>query len=159
MCIRDSYRTICTTSVLLSIDEEKGPQVFKIDPAGHCQGFKGCTAGAKEQEAMTLLEKAFKKKAQAGGNFSTDEATEAVIETLQNVIGSDFKPGDLEVSVATTTNPVFKLLNPTEVEQYLNKIADKSQLTLTLQYHSLTCLLYTSPSPRDLSTSRMPSSA
>ena len=26
-------------------------------------------------------------------------------------------------------------------------------------YQSLTCLLYTSPSPRDLSTSRMPSSA
>ena len=27
------------------------------------------------------------------------------------------------------------------------------------QYNCLTCLLYTSPSPRDLSTSRMPSSA
>ena len=26
-------------------------------------------------------------------------------------------------------------------------------------FHALTCLLYTSPSPRDLSTSRMPSSA
>ena len=26
-------------------------------------------------------------------------------------------------------------------------------------YHSMACLLYTSPSPRDLSTSRMPSSA
>jgi len=110
----------------MSIDEEKGPQVFKIDPAGHCLGFKGCTSGAKEQEAMTLLEKAFKKKAQTGEGFSTDEATEAVIETLQNVIGSDFKPGDLEVSVATNINPAFKILTPTEVEQYLNKIADKS---------------------------------
>ena len=32
-------------------------------------------------------------------------------------------------------------------------------LGMVLQGHDSTCLLYTSPSPRDLSTSRMPSSA
>lgn len=110
----------------MSIDDEKGPQIFKVDPAGHCEGFKGCTAGAKEQEAMTLLEKAFKKKLLAGTAFSTDEATEAVIETLQNVIGSDFKAADLEVCVSTTTDQAFRLLTVTEIEKYLNKIADKS---------------------------------
>ena len=35
----------------------------------------------------------------------------------------------------------------------------KSRLLLKLNARSLVCLLYTSPSPRDLSTSRMPSSA
>jgi 20S proteasome subunit alpha 1 len=110
----------------MSIDEEKGPQIFKVDPAGHCQGYKGCTAGAKEQEANTLLEKAFKKKQAVEGKFTTTEATEAVIEALQNVIGSDFKPGDLEVSIATTQAPQLRLLTTTEVEQILNKIADKS---------------------------------
>ena len=34
-----------------------------------------------------------------------------------------------------------------------------SSIELVLLQHSMSCLLYTSPSPRDLSTSRMPSSA
>ena len=36
---------------------------------------------------------------------------------------------------------------------------DKKEMTRELIYNYLDCLLYTSPSPRDLSTSRMPSSA
>lgn len=113
-------------AILISVDEEKGPQVYKVDPAGYMQGHKGTTAGTKEQEAATLLEKAYKKKTQAGGKFSNDEATETVIDVLQNVIGSDFKAGDIEVAIATTANPEFKLLTNTEVEKYLNVIADKS---------------------------------
>jgi len=110
----------------MSIDDEKGPQVFKIDPAGYMQGYKGCTAGPKEAETATLLEKAYKKKAPTGGNFSLDEATEIIIDVLQNVIGSDFKPGDIEVCVSTKANPQFKILSTAEVEKYLNIISDRS---------------------------------
>ena len=110
----------------MSIDEEKGPQIFKIDPAGHCEGYKGCTSGAKDQEAMTLLEKAYKKKVQANAKFSTEEATEAIIDVLQNVIGADFKATDIEVGIVTTADPNFRLLSVAEVEKYLNLIADKS---------------------------------
>ena len=39
----------------------------------------------------------------------------------------------------------------------INDLADTKSNALLFQYDS--CLLYTSPSPRDLSTSRMPSSA
>ena len=35
----------------------------------------------------------------------------------------------------------------------------RSLFNSSMNYRSVTCLLYTSPSPRDLSTSRMPSSA
>ena len=38
-------------------------------------------------------------------------------------------------------------------------IADIRCILVILLYPGITCLLYTSPSPRDLSTSRMPSSA
>ena len=110
----------------MGIDDEKGPQVFKIDPAGRCEGFRGCTAGQKDQEAMTLLEKAYKKKAQTGGAFNLEEATETVIETLQNVIGADFKAQDIEVAILTTADTTFRLLPSTEVERFLNRIADKS---------------------------------
>ena len=50
-------------------------------------------------------------------------------------------------------------------KKYLNVILDrysdddKELLKLRTQFLDSICLLYTSPSPRDLSTSRMPSSA
>ena len=44
--------------------------------------------------------------------------------------------------------------------QLIKKISEKLNCGILLISHDLhTCLLYTSPSPRDLSTSRMPSSA
>ena len=39
------------------------------------------------------------------------------------------------------------------------EVGDSASLERTLSTQDLRCLLYTSPSPRDLSTSRMPSSA
>ena len=42
---------------------------------------------------------------------------------------------------------------------YANKTCHLSQETRRTQPSAYSCLLYTSPSPRDLSTSRMPSSA
>ena len=39
------------------------------------------------------------------------------------------------------------------------RAADLSALVDRINKYSIGCLLYTSPSPRDLSTSRMPSSA
>ena len=44
------------------------------------------------------------------------------------------------------------------VDQYLQRSGFQTDLANSNGY-DLTCLLYTSPSPRDLSTSRMPSSA
>ena len=43
---------------------------------------------------------------------------------------------------------------------FIDNLLKKSQLEKEdLDFIALSCLLYTSPSPRDLSTSRMPSSA
>ena len=40
-------------TTLVGIDEEKGPQVYRIDPSGQVVGFAGVSTGTKEQEAMT----------------------------------------------------------------------------------------------------------
>ena len=51
----------------------------------------------------------------------------------------------------------LKLLTPKEIVDKLNKhVIGQDEAKKVL---SVACLLYTSPSPRDLSTSRMPSSA
>jgi 20S proteasome subunit alpha 1 len=33
-------RPLCVVTILFSIDEERGAQLFKVDPAGHYTGYK-----------------------------------------------------------------------------------------------------------------------
>jgi 20S proteasome subunit alpha 1 len=47
--------------ILIGMDDERGPQVFRCDPAGYYIGYKATAAGTKSQEAITALEKKFKK--------------------------------------------------------------------------------------------------
>ena len=56
--------------VLIGIDPEFGPQIFKLDPAGYFDGFHATAAGQKQQEAMNHLEKKWKKL--DGGNGAED---------------------------------------------------------------------------------------
>ena len=76
--------------ILIGIDAEFGPQVFKLDPAGYFVGFHATAAGQKQQEAMNHLEKKWKKldngrgaddASQAGKTLSRAE----VIEVRLNV--------------------------------------------------------------------------
>ena len=58
--------------ILISYDQENGPQVFKTDPAGYFCGFKATSAGVKQLEANSFLEKKIKRKQ----DFSANEAIE-----------------------------------------------------------------------------------
>lgn len=48
--------------IVVGVDEECGPQVYKCDPAGYYCGFKATAAGVKQTEATSFLEKKVKKK-------------------------------------------------------------------------------------------------
>ena len=52
---------IVVAMILIGIDIELGPQIFKLDPAGYFVGFHATAAGQKQQEAMNFLEKKWKK--------------------------------------------------------------------------------------------------
>ena len=56
-------------------------------------------------------------------------------------------------------NPNKNLLEDVKVYFKSKKELDKYSSKEQLMHNGYVCLLYTSPSPRDLSTSRMPSSA
>lgn len=71
--------------ILIGIDAELGPQVFKLDPAGYFVGFHATASGQKQQEAMNHLEKKWKKldsgrgaddAAKAGKSLSRAEVIE-----------------------------------------------------------------------------------
>jgi len=86
--------------VLIGIDPEFGPQVFKLDPAGYFIGFHATAAGQKQQEAMNNLEKKWKKLDNGKGGDDATKAGQsldrnAVIEVYRSTLPRPTKMTDL----------------------------------------------------------------
>ncbi|EGT58910.1 hypothetical protein CAEBREN_11319 [Caenorhabditis brenneri] len=103
--------------LLISFDDEEGPQVFRVDPAGCFRGMNAVALGTKQGPATTCFEKKIKKKEQ----WESTHPVKIAIEALQTSLGIDVRANDIEV-VAVTKDTVQKL-NDEEVEQYLSMIA------------------------------------
>lgn len=80
---RAHMRPLCAISMLYSIDPEKGPQLFKIDPAGYFVGYRACATGEKEQQTVNYLEREIKNKDKK--ELSEEEAIALAIKSLQTV--------------------------------------------------------------------------
>ena len=52
----------CCIVIVIGIDAEYGPQVYKCDPAGCNCGFKDTVAGVKQTEATSFLQKKVRRK-------------------------------------------------------------------------------------------------
>lgn len=90
--------------ILIAIDDEAGPQLFKTDPAGYFCGFKATSSGVKQTEAVNFLEKKVKKNS----NMDVNETIELAITCLSSVLSADFKPNEIEVGIVTADNPNFR---------------------------------------------------
>ncbi|CAI5973494.1 unnamed protein product [Closterium sp. NIES-65] len=71
-------RPLGVATMLIGIDDEFGPMLYKCDPAGYYVGYKATGAGAKEQEAINFLEK--KLKDGKHQNLTADEAVQVSAE-------------------------------------------------------------------------------
>lgn len=116
-------RPLGVSLIFMGMDDEKGPQLYKCDPAGYYIGYRACAAGAKEQEAINYLEKKLKEEEK---KLSFDETVQLALATLQSVVAADLKPSDVEVGVVSKDHPRFRILTDDEVEQQLTAIDRKS---------------------------------
>ena len=114
-------RPLGVSAILVAIDEERGPQLFKTDPAGYFVGYHATAAGSKDTEACNHLE----KKIKAGSALGTAETVRAAIGALQSVLAEDFKASEVEVGIVTTANPAFRLLSEAEIDEHLVAISER----------------------------------
>ncbi|KAI9627963.1 hypothetical protein KEM48_011900 [Puccinia striiformis f. sp. tritici PST-130] len=102
----------------IGIDTERGPQCFKIDPAGHFVGYKATAAGTGQSAAINHLEKQFKKEVPNAVNLNGDAPIELAITALHIALGSIFIPTKIEVGIVTTDNPEFRVLSTKEIDAH-----------------------------------------
>lgn len=128
-------RPLGVSLIIIGMDEEAGPSLYKCDPAGHYIGYKACAAGFKEQEALNFLQNKFKKadEADEGSDAAKNKAEalgendtiQTAIAALQNVLQSDFKADEIEVAVVSKSNPKFHLLSVKQVDEHLNALSQR----------------------------------
>lgn len=113
------------TAFFSAIDDEKGPQLYKVQPTGTYLGYKACSAGTKEDDANNGLEKIVKSYANKVTQANEKRTIEDAINCLQTVLGIDFKMNDCEVGVVANNKTEFRRLTPEEIDTHLNNIAER----------------------------------
>lgn len=124
-------RPLGVAMTLISLDSEKGPQLYKTDPAGYFAGYKAIATGPKNQEAMNYLEKKLRDRDYAEGTWQ--EVVELAITAMSNVLSVDFKKGELEVGIVggppakgeEGLSTEFRQLTEDEIDERLQSIAEK----------------------------------
>ncbi|KAI6173303.1 Proteasome subunit alpha type [Aphelenchoides besseyi] len=114
-------RSLGTTMLMISYNEEDSVQIFRVDPAGYYRSMRAVSVGVKQQPATSFLEKKLKKKT----DYTEEETIQLALEALQNALGNDLKASEVELVVVTKTNSNFRQLTADDVDAHLNAIAER----------------------------------
>mmetsp|Transcript_103241 Transcript_103241/g.154714 ORF Transcript_103241/g.154714 Transcript_103241/m.154714 type:complete len:250 (-) Transcript_103241:107-856(-) len=116
-------RPLGVKTIILGIDEEMGPQLFKCDPSGFYSSHLACAIGEKETEISNYLRKKIKLNSEKpNSSFVTVSNT---ISILQHVLKTDMKATDITVVLSAKGKYKFQCLKEEEVDRCLAFLGSK----------------------------------
>lgn len=130
-------RPLGVIPIIVGIDEEDGPQLYKVDPAGYFVGYKATSCGVKDQESINWLEKQHRALPDGFETLAHDDIIQMAISGLQHVLSEDLKASDIEVGVAhvpltgeETADALFEggrftVLTEEQIDAHLVAISEK----------------------------------
>ncbi|RWW40417.1 hypothetical protein BHE74_00054169 [Ensete ventricosum] len=95
-------RPLGIVAMILGIDEEKGPQLFKCDPAGHFFGHKMAISALQ-----SVLQEDFK---------ATEIESSNMVKNIWVIH---------QVGVVRKEDPVFRVLSTVEIDEHLTAISER----------------------------------
>ncbi len=98
-----------TAMILIGIDEERGPQIFKLDPAGYFVGFKAATSGQKQTEASNYVSRVAARWRAACGAEPPYMQLEKKWKTMEAAKTQLDRAGVIEVRASPTQVPPRRL--------------------------------------------------
>ena len=118
-------RPMAAMLMFVGIDEERGPCLYKNDPAGYYVGYKATSARRRNRRLSTFLEKKVKGRRPRGNEFDVRPPCRTAVACLQTVLGEDLKARELEVGIVTNDDRKFRLLSVEEIEEHLTAISER----------------------------------
>ncbi|WFD33827.1 proteasome endopeptidase complex [Malassezia cuniculi] len=153
---RAAMRPLGIAMILIGLDDEQddAPQIFKVDPAGHYVGYRATASGAKQTEAISFLEKQFKRSSSAGSaavdaassatdaalieaeevasRLTHEEVLNLAVDTLNTVLAQELKPSEIEIGIvggpdlaADASKRRFRTLEEGDISQILERLAER----------------------------------
>eukprot|EP01107_Rhizomastix_libera_P007389 TRINITY_DN2202_c0_g2_i2.p1 TRINITY_DN2202_c0_g2~~TRINITY_DN2202_c0_g2_i2.p1 ORF type:complete len:242 (-),score=52.60 TRINITY_DN2202_c0_g2_i2:24-722(-) len=103
-------------SLLVAGYDEKGPQLYQVDPSGSFWGWKASAIGKNMANAKTFLEKRFHD------DIELDDAIHTALLALREGFEGQMDENNIEVGIIGKDKK-FQVLSPIQVKEYLDVIA------------------------------------
>ena len=111
-------RPLATTMVIMGIDEEIGPQIFKCEPSGYCSSHNVCAIGEKASLVNSqIIKKVTKKLKKAISYLNACSITTSI---LIKILNYEVKPDDIDIIISSREKLSFYRLNKKEKEEVLS---------------------------------------
>lgn len=102
-------------SLLMAGFDDKGPQLFQVDPSGSYFAWKASAIGKNMTNAKTFLEKRYTE------DMELEDAIHTAILTLKEGFEGQISGDNVEIGIVSTDR-VFRVLTPAEVNDYLAEV-------------------------------------
>ncbi|CAA7056737.1 unnamed protein product [Microthlaspi erraticum] len=102
-------------SLLVAGYDDKGPQLYQVDPSGSYFSWKASAMGKNVSNAKTFLEKRYTE------DMELDDAIHTAILTLKEGFEGEISSKNIEIG-KIGADKVFRVLTPAEIDDYLAEV-------------------------------------